>query len=224
MVLPYYNGAAPDDCGVSAFVFLPGGHITLHTFSFRECFFADVLAPDGFDTTAAQQLFAMNLPAAEVKAESLPRSEPCFAPKVDAGRDFGPHMSVEVQGYTGPRSMDELFALFDCLPEQIDMTPIMRPYIMRSKLPDGSAVTSAMTMLAESHAALHLFEAENRAYVDVFSCTFFDIEGVLEALKRSFPGQRHTAQLLVRGENYRERWTAREQVQNRGRVWLASRA
>lgn len=44
MVLPYYNGVAPDDCGISAFVFLVGGHLTLHTFSFRECYYADLVA------------------------------------------------------------------------------------------------------------------------------------------------------------------------------------
>ena len=37
MLLPYYNGVEPDDCGVSGFVFLAGGHLTIHTFSFREC-------------------------------------------------------------------------------------------------------------------------------------------------------------------------------------------
>src|SRR5438034_6613835 len=40
-MLPYYNGVVPEDCGVSAFVFLAGGHFTLHTFSFREAYFAD---------------------------------------------------------------------------------------------------------------------------------------------------------------------------------------
>ncbi|MCX6561209.1 MAG: hypothetical protein NTZ26_11945 [Candidatus Aminicenantes bacterium] len=34
-VLPYYNGVIPEDCGISAFVFLAGGHFTIHTFSFR---------------------------------------------------------------------------------------------------------------------------------------------------------------------------------------------
>ena len=133
MVLPYYDGTAPDDCGISGFLFLPGGHVTLHTFSFRECFFADILAPEGFDHEAARALFAMNLPAAEVRIKPLPRSEHHFAPSVDAGRDFGPHLSLEIQGYSGPRSLDDLFGLFDCLPEQIDMTPIMRPYVMLSK-------------------------------------------------------------------------------------------
>ena len=27
-VLPYYNGVVPEDCGISAFVFLAGGHFT----------------------------------------------------------------------------------------------------------------------------------------------------------------------------------------------------
>mgnify|MGYP003353021486 CR=1 FL=1 len=28
MLLPYYNGVEPDDCGISGFVFLAGGHLT----------------------------------------------------------------------------------------------------------------------------------------------------------------------------------------------------
>src|SRR5256886_7935447 len=43
-VLPYYSGVVPEDCGISAFVFLAGGHFTLHTFSFREAYFADLVA------------------------------------------------------------------------------------------------------------------------------------------------------------------------------------
>ncbi|MBP1766502.1 MAG: hypothetical protein H6P98_617, partial [Candidatus Aminicenantes bacterium] len=42
-VLPYYNGVVPEDCGISAFVFLAGGHFTLHTFSYRGAFFVDFL-------------------------------------------------------------------------------------------------------------------------------------------------------------------------------------
>ena len=49
-LLPYYNGVVAEDCGISAFVVLRGGHFTLHTFSFREAYFADIVFPAEFDT------------------------------------------------------------------------------------------------------------------------------------------------------------------------------
>ena len=61
MLLPYYNGVEPDDCGVSGFVFLPGGHLTLHTFSFRECYFADLVAPVAFDNGELTRLLRTGL-------------------------------------------------------------------------------------------------------------------------------------------------------------------
>src|SRR5947209_20042825 len=47
--LPYYNGVVAEDCGISAFVFRAGGHFTLHTFSFREAYFAELVAQGDFD-------------------------------------------------------------------------------------------------------------------------------------------------------------------------------
>jgi len=48
-ILPYYNGVVAEDCGISAFVFLAGGHFTIHTFSFREAYFVDLVSPQAFD-------------------------------------------------------------------------------------------------------------------------------------------------------------------------------
>ena len=103
------------------------------------------------------------------------------------------------------------------------MTPIMRPYVARSDMPDGSSVTSAMTMLAESHAALHIFESSRSAYFDVFSCNFFEIEAVVETLVEQFAGERHVLQHVARGRDYRELWTARKQQHSRSTQWLQRR-
>ena len=42
-LLPYYYGVDQNDMGVSAFLFLKGGHITIHTFPLRECYFIDMV-------------------------------------------------------------------------------------------------------------------------------------------------------------------------------------
>ena len=223
MVMPYYNGVAPDDCGISAFAFLAGGHVTVHTFSFRECFFADILAPQDFNTETAEEIFSASISAAKLTSEPLPRSHEHVVRSFEGAKDFGPHLSLEISGYRGPETLDELFEVFDSLPEEINMTPIMRPYVARSAMTDGSTVTSALTMLAESHAALHVFERTRSAYFDVFSCNFFDIEKVVETLKQRFVGDQHVLQLLARGRDYRELWTAREQQHSRSTQWLQRR-
>ena len=129
-VLPYYNGVVPEDCGISAFVFLAGGHFTLHTFSFRETYFADLVAPDDFDPAKLRALLEAVFPCAVtsvkvVERQELKDSEP------DVENDFGPHLFLNIDAYQGPKTIDTLFDRFDRLPAEIGMTPIMRPYVIR---------------------------------------------------------------------------------------------
>ena len=103
------------------------------------------------------------------------------------------------------------------------MTPIMRPYVMPSVMADGSRVISAMTMIAESHIALHYFEATGRAFFDIFSCKFFDVDAVLGELKAAFPGESHETRLIARGRCYTAYRTERSAEYDRTRAWLPSR-
>ena len=223
VVMPYFDGSYPDDCGVSGFVLLDGGHITLHTFSVRECYFADVVADAPFDGTRFHDLLCQALPAARTDAGTAERdgSQGAGDPRPD--RDFGPHWMMRIDGYAGPSTLDDLFARFDRLPEDVGMTPIMRPYVLRSRRRRGGSVTSALTMIAESHVAIHVFEDVRRAWFDVFSCRFFDMERMRGLLLDAFPGERHSLRLVVRGTRYRELWTRREDERERSRAWMRSR-
>ncbi|MFZ4578275.1 MAG: S-adenosylmethionine decarboxylase [Myxococcota bacterium] len=224
MLLPYYNGVDPDDCGISAFLFLAGGHLTLHTFSFRECYFADLVVPDAFDPLEAERLLRTALPVHQADIHFVRRPQAAFPEiAVQPEEDFGPHLLVNIEDYSGPQDMDSLFARFDELPHRIDMTPIMRPYVLRSRRPDGSRWLSAMTMIAESHIALHIEESCGRAYFDLFSCKFFDTSLVLPELLSAFPGAKQTTQLISRGCGYRTRRTEREYEHARTKAWLATR-
>ncbi len=222
MLLPYYNGVEPDDCGISAFVLLAGGHFTLHTFSFRECYFADLVSPTAFEPDQAALLLKRGLPADTTHQQMTGRARRKDT-QVHPDDDFGPHLMIDIAGYQGPTDMDGLFRLFDNLPERIQMTPIMRPYVLPSLLPDGSRVLSAMTMIAESHIALHWFEATGRAWFDIFSCKFFDVEPVLDALRAAFPGESHETRLIPRGVGYQSYRTDRSAEYDRTRVWLPRR-
>ncbi|MBI5608484.1 MAG: S-adenosylmethionine decarboxylase [Deltaproteobacteria bacterium] len=229
MLLPYYNGVEPDDCGISAFLFLPGGHLTLHTFSFRECYFVDLVAPRPFDVHEAQAYIANALPVRSIETHTARRPRPFDDVPVHPDEDFGPHLLLNIEGYTGPTSMDGLFQLFDNLPPRIDMTPIMRPYVLRSMGENGQSTLSAMTMIAESHIALHIEEgtpgkeSTGRAYFDIFSCKFFDTDAVLGQLKAAFPGQSHTVQLISRGCGYTVKRTERAPEHARTKAWLTAR-
>jgi S-adenosylmethionine/arginine decarboxylase-like enzyme len=217
-VLPYYNGVVAEDCGISAFVFLAGGHFTLHTFSFRETYFADLVAPDEFDPAKLRALLEAVFPCAITTAQMVERqdlkdSEP------DVESDFGPHLFLNVDAYQGPRSLDALFDLFDRLPAEIGMTPIMRPYVIRDSAA-GRPVLSAMTMIAESHVSLHVFPREDRAYVDLFSCRFFDRTFVVPRLRAQFPGGSVQEALIARGSRYRYLRTERADEHAKSRTWL----
>jgi S-adenosylmethionine/arginine decarboxylase-like enzyme len=223
MLLPYYNGVEPDDCGVSGFVFLAGGHLTIHTFSFRECYFVDLVAPVAFDVREAQNFLQTALPVRSVEVHTARRPKSFDEIPVHPDEDFGPHLLLNIEGYTGPKDMDGLFSLFDNLPPRIDMTPIMRPYVLRSNRPDGAQILSAMTMIAESHIALHYDTQTGNAWFDIFSCKFFDTGPVLAELKAAFPGLSHTTQLISRGCGYRTKRTVREPEHARTKAWLSTR-
>ena len=53
-LIPYYYGKVKDDLGISAYVLLEGGHITIHTFPIRECYFVDVFYDGEFDEKTTQ--------------------------------------------------------------------------------------------------------------------------------------------------------------------------
>jgi S-adenosylmethionine/arginine decarboxylase-like enzyme len=225
-LLPYYNGVVPEDCGVSAFVFLRGGHMTIHTFSFRECYFADVLSIVPFDAHNLESLLQSALPCSSVVVRSADRhgNGRAFGEvPADRANDFGPHVLMEVSDYRGPRTMDAIFLLMDQLPRRVGMTPIMRPYVLRETTDGRGPVVSAMTMIAESHVSLHVLESEARAIFDIFSCSFFDYEPVMHTIRRDLPGTVVQEMLTTRGKGYKHLRRDREEQQERAKLWLRDR-
>lgn len=205
-ILPYYNGVVPEDCGISAFVFLAGGHFTIHTFSFREAYYVDLVSPQPFDATKLESIIRETFPAERVKSYLLERDRiKSYPPKIDINEklDFGPHLFLDFNNYNGPKTMDELFNLFDTMPFNIGMTPIMRPYAVRNPV-GNEKVTSILTMIAESHISIHYFEESKRAYLDLFSCRFFDYNEVIGKLKQVFNSNVTTENLLSRGSLYHQ--------------------
>jgi S-adenosylmethionine/arginine decarboxylase-like enzyme len=220
-LLPYYNGVVPEDCGVSAFLFLRGGHMAIHTFSFRECYFADVLSVLPFDARNLEAQLQSALPCSSVIVRSADRKDRAFDDsRTDPANDFGPHVLMEIADYRGPRTMDAIFELMDTLPRRISMTPIMRPYVVREKTDTHGRILSAMTMIAESHVSLHVLEDENRAFFDIFSCSFFEYEPVMRTIRSEMPGSIVNEVLTTRGREYQKLRRGREEQQRISKAWL----
>jgi S-adenosylmethionine/arginine decarboxylase-like enzyme len=222
-VLPYYDGVDPDDAGISAFVFLEGGHLTVHTFSYRECFFADLVAPGELDRELLRDTLVSALPCRRVFDELVcRRAGPVSSdrPKVAPDVDFGPHFMLDLDGYAGPTNHDGVFALLDELPGRVGMTPIMRPYVLSEASTPLGPCLSGMTMIAESHIALHVFTEPGLAFFDAFSCRFFEPDEVLPELRAALPAERSFELLTSRGSGYRGLRTERNGELRRARAWL----
>jgi len=220
-LLPYYNGVHPDDCGISAFLFLAGGHLTLHTFSVAECYFVDLVYPGRIDGGAAIQCFNESLPARAIETHVIDRFGRSLKDEpYNPDDDFGPHLFLDIEGYQGAQDMNQLFELFEGLPTRLGMTPIMRPYIISGETPQGEPVVSSMTMIAESHIALHVFPESKRACFDIFSCRPFDREAVMRELLAVLKGEDVHTSLIARGHRFASRRTRREDDATRSNRWL----
>lgn len=221
-ILPYYNGVVPEDCGITAFVLLAGGHFTIHTFSFREVYFVDMVTPEPIDSDKLKELLIGALPAERTSSFLLERERRETYPKfieINEALDFGPHLFLDFQGYKGPKTMDELFACFDTMPFEIDMTPIIRPYTIKNTF-HGEQVTSIITMIAESHISLHYFEKSQRAYLDLFSCRFFDANKVVPTLKEMFKSDSVSETMISRGNKYQHFKNDVASQSEHARLWL----
>jgi S-adenosylmethionine/arginine decarboxylase-like enzyme len=220
-VLPYYNGVVPEDSGISAFVFLAGGHFTLHTFSYRGAFFIDFLYPREFDGGKLRSLIDDVFPSEKKTQNTIDRSggERLRRPAIDTRKDFGPHLFFDIEDFSGPDTLDGIFTYFDGLPSKVGMTPIIRPYVVKSRV-DGQDVVSGLTMIAESHIALHVLTQTRKAYFDLFSCTFFDTGKVPREIKKELKGRVLHETLVSRGSKYKQYGETAAQKVKFSRAWL----
>jgi len=201
-LLPYYNGVNPEDCGISSFIFVLGGHITLHTFSYREMIFADVLAPN-FIEKDFNRFLLTHLPCKENHTYLVQRDTPIKQRIFSYQKgDFGPHLFLCYNFCEKIAGMDSLFEFLDILPQEIQMTPIMRPYVIKTK--QDTTILSAMSMIAESHISCHVFKNLNKAYLDIFSCSFFNLREVLQKLQTLLGCNPSSVRFSPRGKGFKK--------------------
>ena len=180
-LIPYYYGKVKEDIGISAFILLEGGHITIHTFPVRECYFVDIFSDGDFDETLAKEFLLKELPHQEEKSIYNMKDRSLRGQELlpyDSNCDFGPHLMTEIQPWQEP-TMEILFDFLEQLVFKINMDPITRPYVLKST-PRKPKYLSAIIVIAQSHIALHYSYKTKALYADIFSCAPFDYSNAEE--------------------------------------------
>jgi len=218
-LVPYYYGSIKEDDGISAFVLLKGGHFTIHTFPARECYFVDMLY-DGFvSESKLVDILKTELPFEHQIVHSVDRRfdlNDQLAANIDESRDFGPHYlmhnltPVELD-------MDKIYQFLDAVPLLINMDPITRPTVITDNV-DEPEIISGLTVIAQSHIALHYYKEEKRFWLDVFSCSFIECENIINTIERLLgtPCEWH---LISRGSKHTDKLTERSEYISRFNAW-----
>ncbi|MDE7164383.1 MAG: S-adenosylmethionine decarboxylase [Clostridiales bacterium] len=210
-LLPYYYAKDGEDDGISAFVILRGGHITLHTFPRRGCVFADLLYDGYADEDKFIELLRTYFKFEQKK--SLCTERRYADTTIDADRiwngddegDFGPHMIARVENVD--TSFEQIFDMLDELPQQINMLPISRPYVLKSRKASPEYI-SGVVLIAQSHIAFHYSISERTLYCDAFSCSFYKSEQFVRYLEQKFASFEHMT--LIRGSKHEKKINSRQ--------------
>lgn len=199
-LVPYYYSKKMEDGGISAFMFFEGGHITIHTFPYRACYFVDIISDDFFSVSEAESELLSIFNAKTVKTYSLDRrlTENMAESSHDSTIDFGPHYMITVRDTE--MSFEGIYKWLDNLAPKINMEAITRPYVIYSTVKNPRYI-SGILVVAQSHVAVHYNIAEKMAYIDIFSCSFLENEQIEKVLMESF-GDKSTFKLFVRGSKY----------------------
>lgn len=178
-LIPYYYGKVKEDIGVTAFMLLEGGHITIHTFPLRECYFVDLYVPTDFDDKEAYALLLKLLPFEKdmsylevVNRETLKLENIEYDPNAD----FGPHLMHQLTTVKAP-TMEEFYNFLENFVTKINMEPISRAYVQKSTILRPKYL-SAIIIIAQSHVALHYSYKTKTIFADIFSCAPFDFSHV----------------------------------------------
>lgn len=183
-LVPYYYGKVAEDDGISAFVLLEGGHITIHTFPFRECYFVDIFSVKDFEEDKLTTLLKNRLSFEDDISKISVRNRINDAHEVftyDSSKDFGPHVLLKVQAEREIK-MEEVFDFLERLVPAIEMTPITRACVLKNRV-EKPKYLSGIILIAQSHISLHYNYSTKEIYFDIFSCASFDYSQLSEIFK-----------------------------------------
>jgi S-adenosylmethionine/arginine decarboxylase-like enzyme len=225
-LLPYYYAKEIEDDGISAFVLLVGGHITIHTFPKRGCLFVDLLYDGYFDGTKLRNILKSHF---MFTVEKLVRTERRFYDTTidddkiwkggDCVQDFGPHIIARIDNIKDV-SFEKIFDMLDELPNKINMLPICRPYVLKSFSDEGYFYISGIVLIAQSHIAFHYSVTEQILFCDLFSCSFYKSDNFVNYLKENFGKLEYMT--LIRGSKHELEITDNDTKRLQLSKWLSN--
>lgn len=219
-LVPYYYGSVKEDDGISAFVLLKGGHFTIHTFPQRECYFVDMLY-DGFvNESKLLEILHAEMPFAQHIVHALDRrfdiEGQIKETEIDENKDFGPHYLMRNLAPV-ELDMDKIFEFLDALPVLINMDPISRPCVITDSVRNPQII-SGLTVIAQSHIALHYYKEEKRFWLDIFSCSFIECDNIIHTVENML-GTSCEWRLISRGSKHENKLTERDEYISRFNAW-----
>lgn len=200
-LIPYYYCYDKEDVGISAYLFLKGGHITIHTFSKRECYFVDVMYDGFFNSETIYNYLQVQLPfntaISNYCINDRRVTETNWAKYTE--HDFGPHLVGRIKPRV-PLSLDTAFEALEKLAIAADMTPISRANVIKDNM-NHPVFIQGIIVIAQSHISLY-YDIENDVlYFDLFSCAYFDFSKIEKILGDMF-GEMESIELITRGDKY----------------------
>ena len=184
-IIPYYYGKVKEDIGISAFILLEGGHVTIHTFPKRECYFIDCFTQRDFDENVLYDYLYKSLPFDKeltIFNTVLRKSNTFEIQEYNPVNDFGPHLMLEIA--SDYMNMEEMYGFLEEIVYKINMDPITRPLIFKSTRTNPKYL-SGIIVIAQSHIALHYEYKTKKIFADIFSCMPFDyseVSTIMESL------------------------------------------
>ena len=200
-LVPYYYCDDAQDVGISAFcICADGSHITIHTFPERSCYFIDILTNSFLEEAKVKDLVCKQLYAGNFSIQTLDRRDFASDPSaVDTQNDFGPHFMITVNN---PKtSFEAIYKWLETIAPKINMNPISRPYVIYDRVEDPQTI-SGILVVAQSHIAFHYCIEDDVANIDIFSCSFLDLD-VIEAIIHEDFGMDARIDLFARGSKHR---------------------
>lgn len=118
---------------------------------------------------------------------------------------FGPHLMLDLNECNTEKLNDYkfIFELLFNIPDVIGMTKITQPYVFpySGLVPEDEGITG-IVIVAESHISIHTFPIKKYAFIDIFSCKYFDLENVKNHLIKEFESKKHKVHFTKRGNDF----------------------
>jgi len=119
---------------------------------------------------------------------------------------FGPHLMIDLWDCNVEKltSQEIVYDLLNTLPAKASMTKMTLPYVCKwlDKFSSGTPGFSGFVMIAESHISIHTFPDQNYVFIDIFSCTEFDVKKAEQILIDVFEAKRSEVKLIKRGKEF----------------------